>query len=55
MILQVHDELLFELPRSERDRLAAAARDVMSSAFDLDVPLKVDVSAGPNWGEMSPV
>lgn len=55
MILQVHDELLFELPRSERDRLAAAARDVMSSAFDLDVPLKVDVSAGPNWGELSPV
>ena len=55
MILQVHDELLFELPRSERDRLADAARDVMSGAFDLDVPLKVDVSAGPNWGQMSPV
>ena len=55
MILQVHDELLFELPRSECDRLADATRDVMSNAFDLDVPLKVDVSAGPNWGQMSPV
>ncbi|MCY3801195.1 MAG: DNA polymerase, partial [Chloroflexi bacterium] len=55
MILQVHDELLFELPSSECERLANAARDVMSSAFDLNVPLKVDVSAGPNWGQMSPV
>ncbi len=55
MILQVHDELLFELPRSERDRLGDAARDVMGNAFELDVPLKVDVSAGPDWGQMSPV
>ena len=55
MVLQVHDELLFELPRSERDRLGDAARDVMGNAFELDVPLKVDVSAGPDWGQMSPV
>ncbi len=55
MILQVHDELLFELPGSEAERLADAARDVMSKAFELNVPLKVDVSVGPNWGQMSPV
>ena len=54
MILQVHDELLFELPADEEPLLMAAVREVMSSAFELKIPLKVDVSVGPNWGEMTP-
>ena len=49
MLLQVHDELLFEAPPEELARLEALAVEVMESALTLDVPLKVDVKAGPDW------
>jgi DNA polymerase-1 len=49
MLLQVHDELLFETPVAEVDRLAALAALVMESALSLDVPLKVDVKVGEDW------
>jgi DNA polymerase-1 len=49
MLLQVHDELLFEAPAGEVDRLKALATEVMESALSLDVPLKVDVKAGADW------
>lgn len=49
MLLQIHDELLFEAPQAEIDVLAALVRDEMRTAFALDVPLKVDVKSGPNW------
>ena len=52
MILQVHDELIFELPREELEEMKVLARDVMSSALELSVPLKVDLKMGSNWGEM---
>jgi len=55
MLLQVHDELLFEVRQEDVNGLAALAVDVMRSAFDLRVPLKVDVKVGRNWGEMEPV
>jgi DNA polymerase-1 len=49
MLLQVHDELLFEAPADELPVLEALAVDVMESALDLTVPLKVDVKAGDDW------
>jgi DNA polymerase-1 len=49
MLLQVHDELLFETPAAEVDRLKALATGVMEAAVSLDVPLKVDVKAGVDW------
>jgi DNA polymerase-1 len=51
MLLQVHDELLFEAPEDEIDALEALAVEVMESAFPLSVPLKVDVKAGADWAE----
>jgi DNA polymerase I len=51
MLLQVHDELLFESPEAEVPRLEALARQVMESAMTLDVPLKVDIKTGADWAE----
>jgi DNA polymerase-1 len=51
MLLQVHDELLFEAPVAEADKLAALAREVMESAATLSVPLVVETGAGHNWAE----
>ncbi|HYR41372.1 MAG TPA: DNA polymerase, partial [Methylomirabilota bacterium] len=49
MLLQVHDELLFEAPEDELVRLEALTREVMESAMALDVPLKVDIKTGADW------
>jgi DNA polymerase-1 len=49
MLLQVHDELLFEAPPAELERLQALATQVMESAMSFDVPLKVDVKIGNDW------
>jgi DNA polymerase-1 len=49
MLLQVHDELLFEAPPEELPALEALAVEVMESALALDVPLKVDVKTGSDW------
>ncbi len=54
MILTVHDELLFEVPKAEADELAALVRDRMQSAAALAVPLTVDVGIGENWKEAKP-
>ena len=51
MILTVHDELLFEVPREEADEVAALVRRSMEGAADLAVPLTVDVGIGENWKE----
>ena len=51
MILQIHDELLFELPDDEVDSLAAMVVEEMEQAMTLDVPLKVDWGYGPSWYE----
>ena len=53
MLLQVHDELIFEVPRDEVEEMSGLAREVMASALELSVPLKVDVKMGPNWGDMA--
>ena len=52
MLLQVHDELVFEVPRSEMDTLQAVVFDEMPAAMDLDVSLMVDVKWGETWGDM---
>ena len=51
MLLQVHDELLFEVPDGELGALEALAVEVMESALELSVPLKVDVKSGADWAE----
>ena len=55
LLLTVHDELLFEVPRDEVDRLAALLRDTMEGALPLSVPLVVDVKVGDNWESMTPL
>ena len=52
MILQVHDELIFESPRDELDEMKALVGETMPGAMDLVVPLEVDVKTGANWGDM---
>jgi DNA polymerase-1 len=49
MILTVHDELLFEVPKGRAEALAAIVQDKMQSAVQLRVPLTVDVGIGDNW------
>ncbi|MBN2180757.1 MAG: DNA polymerase I [Sedimentisphaerales bacterium] len=49
MILQVHDELVFELPEAEAQEHAGWIEEQMSGAIKLDVPMKVDITIGPNW------
>ncbi|BAU29514.1 DNA polymerase I [Aneurinibacillus soli] len=51
MLLQVHDELIFEVPEHELDVMCRLVPEVMESALVLDVPLKVDVNYGPSWYE----
>jgi DNA polymerase-1 len=51
MILQVHDELIFEVPTSELEKLKEMVLYEMSNAVKLDVPLKVDWGTGNNWFE----
>lgn len=52
MLLQVHDELLLEVPETELDEVRSLMIEVMSNAFQLDVPLKVEASVGANWLEL---
>ena len=49
LILQIHDELVFEVPKSELAQVRELVRRLMNSALDLNVPVEVDVAAGPNW------
>jgi len=53
MLLQIHDELVFEVPRTELNRLVKMITSEMESAIDLRVPLVIDVSAGQNWLEQA--
>ncbi len=51
MIMQVHDELVFEAPEEEIDRLSLLVRECMEKALDLSVPVVVDIGRGNNWEE----
>jgi DNA polymerase-1 len=55
LLLQVHDELLLEVPRSELEEVGDLVCETMESAVEISVPLKVDLKYGTNWGEMQPV
>ncbi len=52
MILQVHDELVLEVPDQEIDAVATLVRSIMEDAYKLDAALKVDIKTGRHWGEM---
>jgi DNA polymerase-1 len=52
MLLQVHDELLFEAPAEEVETVRGLAREVMEAALPLDVPVVVDVKVGTDWSEV---
>ena len=49
MILQVHDELVFDVPKSESDELKKMVKNKMENAFKLKVPIIVDIGAGKHW------
>lgn len=51
MLLQIHDELLFEAPPEEVESLKEAIRHEMIHAIELDVPLVVEIGEGENWSE----
>jgi DNA polymerase-1 len=51
MLLQVHDELIFEVPDIELDATKTVVKDVMEGAATLSVPLEVDIGTGANWDE----
>jgi DNA polymerase I len=51
MIMQVHDELVFEVPEEEKSRAAAMIKEKMEGVVQLKVPLTVDLSIGKNWRE----
>ncbi|MDW8059255.1 MAG: DNA polymerase I [Thermomicrobium sp.] len=55
MLLQVHDELVFEVPESELQSVSELVVSLMSSVVELAVPLEVDAKAGPNWADLEPV
>jgi DNA polymerase-1 len=55
MLLQVHDELLLEVPKTEIDSVAAMVREEMENAVQLDVPLTVDIKTGADWESMTPL
>jgi DNA polymerase-1 len=49
MLLSVHDELIFEVPPHEMDRVLSLIKDIMENVWELKVPLKVNIEAGENW------
>ena len=49
MLLQVHDELVFEVPPEELETMRALVRKYMEQVVELQVPLVVDIGVGPNW------
>ena len=51
LILQVHDELLFEVKKDELEKLSKMVKEEMEGAWRLIVPIKVDMGSGDNWAE----
>jgi DNA polymerase-1 len=52
MLLQIHDELLFEVPEEEVEEMKALVGELMPRAVELCVPVKIDIKLGRNWGKM---
>jgi len=55
MLLQVHDELVFEVKNDLAAEAAEKIKDIMENVIKLKVPIDVDASAGDNWGEMEKI
>jgi DNA polymerase-1 len=55
MLLQVHDELVFESPKDEVKETARLVQEIMANAYPLSLPLSTDARYGPNWGDMKPI
>ncbi len=55
MVLQVHDELIFDVPGRELEEVRELVRDCMENAIRMDVPLVVDMKAGPNWYDVKKI
>jgi len=55
MLLQVHDELILEVPENELAETASLVMQVMDNAFKLDIPLSTEARSGRNWGELEPL
>lgn len=55
MLLQVHDELIFDIPRHELDEVSVKVKSLMESVLPLSVPLKVDLRVGRDWYHLEPV
>ena len=53
MLLQIHDDLLFQVPETEVEEMKGLVGDLMPRAVQLSVPLKIDIKLGRNWGEMA--
>jgi DNA polymerase-1 len=51
MIMQVHDELVFEVNALKADEFSKKIQNLMQNAYQLDIPLKVDVGVGQSWQE----
>ncbi len=52
MLLQIHDELIFEADEAEAAVLAKKFQDIMEDIYTLEIPLKVSVNIGKNWGKL---
>jgi len=52
LLLQVHDELVFEVAKDHENETAARIREIMENIYELAAPLKVDIEVGLNWGEL---
>ena len=55
MTLQVHDELVFEVPESEIETMKPLIREQMENAHRLEVPLRVEIGVGANWRDMESI
>ena len=49
MVLQIHDELVFDCPKAEAERVKEIVRREMTGAYDFGVPLEVGIGEGANW------
>ena len=55
MLLQVHDELIFDVPCNELDEIAPKVKSLMENVLPLSVPLKVDLKVGRDWYHLEPL
>jgi len=55
IVLQVHDELVLEVPEDELPTVAPLVKEIMEGAYELKAPLKVELEVGKNWGELQPL